>query len=578
MRGRLKMSKQSFNLVIDPWIKVIVKETNQEKLVSLTGFFKEAQNYQQLAGEMRSQDLAILRFLLAILTTVYSRFDANDEVYEWLDVDKETLQLSESVDDDEYDQSDLQETWHQLFQAGHFSEIVIRYLSHHQNQFDLFGARPFYQVTADQYDLLVPAKKRIASGSGTVSIKQINRLISESNNTPALFTPKSGGEKKQIALDELTRWLITYQNFTGVTDKTKIETDEKFATPAGWLYKLNPVAAKGKSVFETLMLNLILFNQDTKDHYIKQKPVWEYDNINDYVTERKKMILPDDVSSLYTVWARLLHIEWDKNYQPTIFSAGMPMYSSENAFKVEPMSTWKHDAQGGADDFKPAVKSTRSLGIAMWRNFGQYINVENTDGNVMGVEPGLITWLHILKSKGLIEKNRHLNLMSAVLVSDDKRTQAPAVEVTDDLTIRADVLFDTESTQRWPIRIENMIDTTQQIGKDFWQFAATIGEIRNLDKSSFASQQSAKFYEQLNAPFKHWLASLSNDDDRDAKELEWKHELKQIVLDSAEAFMQTSTSRDITGIIVPTKEKSREKNIFTANNHLRYNIQKHLEG
>lgn len=95
-------------------------------------------------------------------------------------------------------------------------------------------------------------------------------------------------KKNKIALDELTRWLITYQNFTGVTDKTKIETDEKFSTPAGWLYKLNPVAAKGQSVFETLMLNLILFNQDTKDHYIQQKPVWEYDNINDYVTERKK--------------------------------------------------------------------------------------------------------------------------------------------------------------------------------------------------------------------------------------------------------------------------------------------------
>lgn len=234
------MSKQSFNLVIDPWIKVIEKETNQEKLVSLTEFFQEAQNYRQLAGEMRSQDLAILRFLLAILTTVYSRFDANDEPYEWLDVDKETLQVSQSVDDDEYDQSDLQETWHQLFQAGHFSEIVIRYLNQHQKQFDLFGSQPFYQVTADQYDLLVPTKKKVASGSGTVSIKQMNRLISESNNTPSLFTPKSEDEKNKIALDELTRWLITYQNFTGVTDKTKIETDEKFSTPAGWLYKLNP--------------------------------------------------------------------------------------------------------------------------------------------------------------------------------------------------------------------------------------------------------------------------------------------------------------------------------------------------
>jgi CRISPR system Cascade subunit CasA len=47
-----------------------------EQLVSLLDVFKNAQNYRQLAGEMKAQDLSILRFLLAILTTVYSRVDA----------------------------------------------------------------------------------------------------------------------------------------------------------------------------------------------------------------------------------------------------------------------------------------------------------------------------------------------------------------------------------------------------------------------------------------------------------------------------------------------------------------------
>ncbi|MBA1394655.1 type I-E CRISPR-associated protein Cse1/CasA, partial [Lactobacillus sp. XV13L] len=65
------MNDQHFNLVSDPWIKVI--DLNAEtQTVSMCELFKNANQYRQLAGEMRSQDLAIMRFLLAVLQTVYS--------------------------------------------------------------------------------------------------------------------------------------------------------------------------------------------------------------------------------------------------------------------------------------------------------------------------------------------------------------------------------------------------------------------------------------------------------------------------------------------------------------------------
>ncbi|WP_279403659.1 type I-E CRISPR-associated protein Cse1/CasA [Secundilactobacillus kimchicus] len=59
--------------------------------------------------------------------------------------------------------------------------------------------------------------------------------MSESANSPAIFAPKAGSFKNRLTLAEITRWLITYQNYTGVTDKTKIDTAEKFSTPSGWL-------------------------------------------------------------------------------------------------------------------------------------------------------------------------------------------------------------------------------------------------------------------------------------------------------------------------------------------------------
>ncbi|KRL04349.1 hypothetical protein FD46_GL001476 [Liquorilactobacillus oeni DSM 19972] len=561
-------------MATDPWLKVIEKDTNQEKTVSLIKLFQNAHNYRELAGEMRSQDLAILRFLLAILTTVYSRFNAKNEPYDWLTIDESTMQVSKSVNEDDYDQedeNDLFDTWKTLYQNGngHFTEIVTNYLKRYEDHFCLFGEHPFYQVTESEYNFFVPAKKQIkdGKGSGTVAVKQINRQISESAHTPAVFSPKVGEFKNDIKLDELVRWLITYQNFTGVTDKTKIKTTEKFSVSRGWLYQLNSVFAAGNTLFQTLMLNLVLVRKDKM--YYPQKPVWEYESVENYVNKRKKQQIPDNIAEIYTSWSRILHIDWDQGGLPTIFSAGIPMFENEDAF-IEPMTIWRIDKK--TNRYKPAVKWLQSLGTAMWRNFGQYVNVNGSDDIH---EPGIVEWLNLLKNKGIIPYNFHLTLASAILISDGNATsQAPAAEVSDDMHINAAVLFDERNPDYWPKRIEDTIELTQVIGKDFWRFAMTIGQIRNYDARSFANRLSSKFYESLNEPFKAWLAHLTNHDDRERKIELWKETLRKLVLDAASQVIQSSSPRDIRGLV---DDKGLVNNIFTVNNHLRYKLQVDLK-
>ena len=236
------MSEKHFNLVTEPWIKVI-DDQNQEREVSLEKLFTNIEHYRRLAGEMKSQDLAILRFLLAILTTVYSRYDAVDQPYDWLELDDQMRPVS--FDEDAFDserkriEKGLLATWRKLYHVGHFTPVLTEYLHQYQKRFDLFDKNtPFYQVTREQYDSLVPQNKTIAKGKGTVAVKQINRTISESNNKPDIFSPSTSLHKNDVSLAALVRWLITYQNFTAVTDKTKITTKEKFSVSKGWLYGL----------------------------------------------------------------------------------------------------------------------------------------------------------------------------------------------------------------------------------------------------------------------------------------------------------------------------------------------------
>lgn len=567
------MGERQFNLIDDPWIKVIDQDS-QTQMIGLNQLFAHANRYQRLAGDTSSQDLAVLRLLLAVLHTVYSRVDAEDKAYEWLSLNPKTWQLDDAVDDDDSESIviDLEQTWQTLFENKKFTPAVLNYLHVWHTRFDFFGERPFLQVTQDEYDHFVLEKKRVATGTGTVAVKQIDRRVSESANSPAIFAPKAGNSKTHLTIDELIRWLIAYQNYTGVTDKTKVVMDDKYSTSPGWLYKLNPVFANGRNLFETLMLNLALINPNDPEYQI-QRPQWECLSTSEYIQSRKRLLLPDNLAELYTTWSRMLHIEWDEDETPAIFSAGIPMFDNTDAF-IEPMTTWREDKKAKPPVHHPATKRLENLNRAMWRSFGDYIRVS---GEGKDFEPGIVRWLRRLDNKNLVPDEMPISLKTIGLVSDGNATsQSPAAEFSDDLQLDADVLFDSDTQSNWPTRIEDIIELTQTVGKFYWSYGSTIASLRNLDGHDFANQQTAIFYEALNAPFKKWLAELTGQDNRDEKIEAWKHELAQLVSSCAENLMQQATPVDMRGKV--TGDKGQFVNIFTANNRLQAKVHVALFG
>lgn len=536
--GNKKM--KSFNLISQPWIKVLTDD-GIEKEISLTELFVNAKQYRQLSGELKSQNLAILRLFLAILTRVYSNVDDSEE--------------------------QLLDKWTTLYEQKSFTDDIQKYLNKYQDKFDFFGKYPFYQVTREVYDQNVDVKKQVKNGKGTVSLKQLNRSISESNNTPAIFSPKSESQKDTMSVAELVRWVITYQNYTGVTDKTKILSKEKFSVSQGWLYGLNSFYVQGKNLFETLMLNLVL--NDTEHQQI---PVWEYD-IQDYLNERIKAKRPDNISGLYTLWSRVLHIEWKDN-MPTIFTAGLPKVSSDNAFDLEPMTIWKENKKDHV--LRPAIKSKSNLDVAMWRNFGEYLRISSSSSKINRA-PGLIEWIKKLDKNNLINSNNDLDLISVGLISDGNATsQAPYAEYYDDMRLKINVIFDNNSklADNWTTNIEGTIELTQLIGKDVWIYANKIADLMGITDSSYASKQTNNFYDTLNLPFYDWLASLTAQDNKNKKIWEWKNRLNQLTAQEAKRIISFVSSQAITG--KQDSKSNKRTNVFTAYNDFHYNVIKHL--
>ena len=144
------MSKMKFNLVEDPWIKVLDKKNTEIKKLTLIEIFTNTSRYSRLSGEMSSQDLAVMRFLLAILTTVYLSFDMDGNAYPWLDK-KENFFVEPNKEFEKLRgnkwKKDILLTWKKLYDQGQFSDVVVQYLKENKELFDIFGSNPFYQVT-----------------------------------------------------------------------------------------------------------------------------------------------------------------------------------------------------------------------------------------------------------------------------------------------------------------------------------------------------------------------------------------------------------------------------------------------
>ena len=78
---------------------------------------------------------------------------------------------------------------------------------------------------------------------------------------------------------------------------------------------------------------------------------------------------------------------------------------------------------------------------------------------------------------------------------------------------------------------------------------------------AFADAGKEDFYQNLNHPFREWLASIKPEDSKDQRIKEWHEMLKEIARDEAQKIVQQATTRDYLGII---DDNNNALNIVTA--------------
>lgn len=524
------MAEIEFNLLEEPWIRVMKEDCAVEE-VSLTDALLHAHEYKELAGELPTQNAAVLRLLLAVLHAVFERVDANGEENEIEDSDAAL------------------DRWGSLWENGRFPEKPIRdYLESQKDNFWLFHPeKPFWQVPSADLGTEYGAYK-------------LNGSLSESSNKLRLFSERSGDEKNKLTYSEAARWLLYVNAFDDTSAKPtkagKANNDGKLPSPgAGWLGKIGYVSMTGKNLFESLMLNFVLLD-DREEPWSKGTPAWELKKPR--TGERVEIPLPNSQTELLTVQSRRLLLKKENGFVIGYSLLGGDFFSKENAFS-EQMTVWSpvRDKKKEIIGYQPR---RHNKARQMWRDFSYYAV---TDGEKR--KPGVINWAAFLQNCGILPKNEFLRISIASLQYGDKDFFAADI-FSDELELHLNLLSDLGAVYRTLITSE--ISYCDRIAFYIGCLANDIFIASGGDTEKKVDEPAKEqFYYEIDVPFRKWLAELDANDDeetREAKIAAWREESKKIAFALAEKMAQNAGPAAFIGKAVALDKNGDKKRYYST--------------
>ncbi len=533
------MEQMEFNLLDEPWIRVMTEDCTVVER-SLMQVLLNSHQYQRLADELPTQDVALLRLLLAILQTVFYRVDPEGE------------------DDPIEDRAAAIRRWQALWNAGRFPVQPIRtYLETWKDRFWLFHPEhPFYQVPAAAVGTKFKASK-------------LNGELSESAHKMRLFPLRDGEEKETLSYAEAARWLVTLIGFDD-SASTKKET----GTGTGWLGDRVNVYAIGENLFETLMLNLV-FLKDGRYVWAENMPAWEQPTMT--TAKKREIPLPDNQAELLTLQSRRLILSREENRVTGFSSTGGDFFGKEgrvNAFS-EQMTLWRagKTPKNAVPQFVPAsVDPWRQ----MWRDF-EVILGRREDTHI----PGVVAWLTELRRKNVIPR-KYVHIASVGVTYDSKKGSIADI-ISDHLDFQMSLLD--AAGELWIVLVGGEIHLIDKVARALGALAEGLylaqgGQLDGAGKKARQSQRDEGMrllYAAVDLPFREWLAHIGaqhgDDENTRAQEQQcWRSIVFRIADNLGREMVRDAGTAAFTGRWIVNEMAETNGRFFTKTNGERKSV------
>lgn len=518
----------SFNLIDAPWIRVRTLGGAVEEW-SIRGVLANAQQLRTLAGELPSQDAAILRLLIALV----------------LGSTRPTGMRSDN------ESLDLWEDW--WSQDSLPMGIIDPYLEVVRPRFDLLDPEaPFFQVA----DLTTATGQ--ASG--------LRKLIADVPAGHPFFTTRSGAQVDTLSLAEAARWTVDCQAFdpsgikSGAVGDTRVKGGKgfPFGYPA-WAGNLGLVIAEGGNLFETILFNTPWMMSGPTD-----LPVWERHPLGPGVETPEHV--PQGPADLFTWQSRRLRLFVEGGRVVDVQISNGDKLTPQNRFAQEAMSAWrysKNQSKGGSRVYMPVLHHP---GRRIWQGVGALLpsQVSNQDFRPAAV----IEWLAKLKNEGLLSSDKLVDLR---IIGVEYGTQnAVIVGATDDrMTAAVAALTD-------PILVQAAIDAAGRASRGV---VALANLASNLDKAvggDGGARESAfeVGHSLLDSPYRDWLRRLVDPESVAERQEEWDTKASALLRRAGQGLLREAGPTAIVGRCVKQKDKSELLNAALAEEHFQRALDK----
>lgn len=237
-----------YDLVDSPWLLMRLQGGKSPEEISLREALLHAHGFDSLVVDIATQTPALLRqVLLPIVLDALGRPRDRAE-------------------------------WARRFSNGRFTKEeqnkLGAYLDEHRSRFDLFDVKaPFAQVAG-----LHTAKNETKGSALLVA------TAASGNNVP-LFATRTEGDPLLLSPAQAARWLLhthcwdTAAIKSGAADDPQVKAGKTVGNPTGPLGSLGVIVPVGRSLYETLLLNIPIGAQSVVDHPQWRRepagPAWE---------------------------------------------------------------------------------------------------------------------------------------------------------------------------------------------------------------------------------------------------------------------------------------------------------------
>ncbi len=247
------MESIKFNLLEDPWIPCVLK-TKEFKLLSIQETLFKANEIFEISSNNPLIEISLYRFLLAVLHRNFGPKDRTE--------------------------------WKAIYKEGKWNNTMLdQYFKKWHHKFELFNEpeNRFYQIQVPDLTKKTP-------------ISKLNHALSTGNNA-ALFDHTWDSKPEAISAANAAQLLIAFQNYAVGGGANKPFNYSHAPLITGLV-----VLLKGKTLFETLMLNLIQYDQNKpfpKSPTHEDLPFWE----------RNEKVLHEEKSGKYP-YGYLDYLTW----------------------------------------------------------------------------------------------------------------------------------------------------------------------------------------------------------------------------------------------------------------------------